>query len=447
MRRNYLRIAFAVLFLAGIATTNGFTDDPVSPDEEIASLKTQVQQLLQRIEKLEADQAKAKEDSAMAKEEVAKIKETAQAAQAARVDLANTLSKLKLKGRAAMGFFDSEKSGSFPSGSFEVPEAKLQFSFQPDDINILVVRFNLNNAVTSISTTSPLLDYLYVQSKDFLPFLKDTPFSLSGRLGRFKLGFGEETWTNNLVEGVLPSNSVGNVGLNDEALEFSGKIKLDNMKLQPLGWVLSVSDGNSGIGSDTSKAKAFMGKLYYSPISPLYLSASYYNSGELKASSAEMSIASLVAPPAASTEWDRTVWEIDARYDFGKGKKPLEPIAFSDSKAILRLSYGQFGDDIGGAAATAVKRNGQFGFIEGTYNLTNKFYTAARYSVVDLDGDQAASLNSITTNMYERYSLGVGYHWSQNIILKLGYDWNKESQVSTENKPNNLLSAVVATQF
>ena len=448
MKKKGLSIAAGVLFLLNVFIPKSFADE-ASRDNEIAGLKTQVQQLLQRIEKLESEQVNSKEESKKAKEELVKIKETTQSAQAGRVDLANTLSKLKLKGRAAVGFFDSGKAGSFPSGSFEIPEAKLQFSFQPDDINTLVARFNLNNAVTSVSTTSPLLDYLYLQSKDFLPFLKDTPFSLSGRLGRFKLGFGEETWTNNLVEGVLPSNSAGNVGLNDEAFELSGKIKLDNLKLQPLGWVLSVGDGNSGIGSDTSTAKAFMGKLYYSPISPLYLSASYYNSGELKSSNAEMSIAGLVSPPTttATTEWDRTVWEIDARYDFGKGKKPLEPIAFSDSKAILRLSYGQFGDDVGGSAATAVKRNGQFGFVEGTYNLTKKFYTAARYSLLDLDGDQTASLNSITTNMYERYSLGLGYHWSENTILKLGYDWNKESQVSTEDKPNNLLSAVVATQF
>jgi len=41
---------------------------------------------------------------------------------------------------------------------------------------------------------------------------------------------------------------------------------------------------------------------------------------------------------------------VDARYDFGKGKKPLEPIVYLDSKAIIRLFYGGFVDDVSGAS-------------------------------------------------------------------------------------------------
>lgn len=419
---------FALLLSIGIILAPASYAYADSRDEEIAILKTQVQELLKRIEKLEQEQLITKEE--------AKKGETANAS---RVNLANALSKLKIKGRWAAGYFDSQKAASYPSGSFEVPEAKIQFSFQPDDINTIVLRFNLNNATAQ----SPLLDYSYLQSKDFLPFLNDTPVSLSSRLGRFKLGFGEETWANNMAEGVLPSNSAGNVGLTDEGLELAGKIKLNKIHLNPLGWVFSVSDGNSGVGSDTSGAKAFMGKLYYSPIDPLYLSASYYHSGELKSSNAEMSIAGITSPPSGTTLWDRNVWELDARYDFGKGKKPLEPIGFSDSKAMVRLSYGQFGDDVSGAA----ERDGQFGFVEGTYNIFKKFYTAARYSIIDLNGDQTASLNSITANRYERYSVGIGFRWSENTILKVSYDWNKESGTSTEDVPNNLISAIVASQF
>ena len=406
-------------------------------DEELTVLKTQVQELLNRIEKLEADQAKAKEESLKAKEEVAKIKEASQAVQAPRVDLANTLAKLKIKGRAALGFFDSGKAGSYPAGSFEMPDAKLQFSFAPDAINTLVMRFNLNNATAQ----SPLLDYFFLQSKDFIPALKDSPFSLSTRLGKFKLGFGEETWSDNLVEGVLPSNSAARVTVVDEGLEFAGKVKLDKLKLKPLGWVVSVSDGNSGVGSDSTAGKAFMGKLYHSPIEPLYLSTTYYNSGRLDSSSAEMSIAGLVTRPSGENDWDRTVWEMDARYDFGKGKKPLDPPAFSDSKAILRLSYGQFKDE---ANRT---RDGNFGFLEGTYSWTEKFYTAGRFSFVDINGDGTATLNGVIANRYERYSLGGGYRWTDNTILKLGYDWNKNSWSGIGDADDNLLSAMVATQF
>ncbi|MDP3731643.1 MAG: hypothetical protein Q8R31_01245 [Candidatus Omnitrophota bacterium] len=416
----------------------GFTQ---ASEEEIAALKQQVQELMKRIEKLETDQVNTKQTATSAKEEVAKLKETTQAVQAGRVDLANALSKLKLKGRAAAGFFDSGKAGSFPAGSFEMPDAKIQFAFQPDDINTVTLRFNLNNATAQ----TPLLDYFFLTSKDFLPMLKNTPFSLSGRLGRFKLGFGEETWSDNPIEGILPSNSAGKTGATDEGLELAGKIKLDKIKimdytLRPLGWVASVSNANSGVGSDTSASKAFMGKLYYTPLNPLYLSVSYYDSGKLKGAS-EMSVAGLSSVPSGATEWKRRIWELDARYDFGKGKKPLDPPAYSDSKAILRLSYGQFGDEANRS------RHGNFGFVDGMYNLTKKFYTAGRYSFVDLDGDGTASLNSVTANRYDRYSLGLGYRWSENTILKLGYDWNKQSGSNTADADDNLLSAIVATQF
>lgn len=408
-------------------------------DEEIQALKVQVRELMQRIEKLEAEQVQSKAEVVKTKEEVAKVKET----QASRVDLANALSKLKMKGRFAAGYFDSGKAGSYPSGSFEMPDAKLQFSFQPDDVNTIVARFKLDNAVTSISTTSPLLDYLYLQSKDFLPVLKNTPFSLSGRLGRFKLGFAEETWSDNPIEGVLPSNSAGKVGVTDEGLELAGKIDLAKMglkQLRPLGWVVSVSDGNKEIGSDTSSSKAFLGKLYYTPINPLYLSASYYDSGNLKGA-AEMSIAGLTSLPSGGTDWQRKVWEVDARYDFSKGKKPQDPPAYSDSKAILRLSYGEFNDHANRS------RSGNFGFVDGIYNLNKKVYAAGRFSFVDLNGDGTATLNSVTANKYLRYSLGAGYRWSDNTIIKLGYDLNKNSGPGIDDADDNLLSAIVATQF
>ena len=435
MWNRFFKLAVLVLFLFNIAVVNVFAEG--SNEEELTVLKSEVQELLKRIEKLEVEQVVSKEESKKAKEEVTKLKETSQAQQAGRVDLANTLSKLKIKGRAALGFFDSGKAGSYPAGSFEMPDAKLQFGFQPDEINTLVLRFNLNNATAQ----SPLLDYFYLQSKDFIPALKDSPFSLSSRLGKFKLGFGEETWTDNLVEGIVPSNSAARATVVDEGLEFAGKVKLEDIGLKPLGWVVSVSDGNSGVGSDSTASKAFMGKLYHNPIEPLYVSGSYYNSGELDSSSSEMSIAGVTSAIQSGMAWRRSVWELDARYDFGKGKKPLEPIVFSDSKAIVRLSYGEFKDD-GNRT-----RSGNFGFVDGIYNLNKKFYAAGRYSFIDMNGDVTATLNSVTANRYDRFSLGGGYHWSDNVILKLGYDWNKNSGPSVNDADDNLLSALVATQF
>jgi hypothetical protein len=429
MVKIYLILILALVFMTAYVPT-GFA----ATDEEIQALKQQVQELMQRIEKLEAEQTRVKEEMA-----------GAPSGQAPKVDLSNALSKLKVKGRFAVGYYKTGNAGSFPSGSLEMPDAKIQFSFQPDEVNTVVMRLKLDNGVTSTSTTSPLLDYFYLQSKDFLEFLKDTPFTLSSRLGRFKLGFGEETWSDNPIEAVLPSNSAAKAGVSDEGLELAGKIKLDKIGLKPLGWVTSISNGNNTAGSDSSQGKAFLGKLYYAPIDPLYLSASYYDSDRLKSSDAEFTIGGLKTRPTGATNWKRKVWELDARYDFGKGKKPLDPPAYSDSKAILRLSYGGFHDVT--STAGAAERAGDFGFAEGTYNLTKKIYAAGRYSFVDLDNDVTASLNNVTANKYSRYSLGMGYRWTDNTLLKVGYDWNEESGSSTNEAHNDQLTAIVATQF
>lgn len=405
-------------------------------DEEIQALKTQVQELLKRIEVLEQSQAKVKEETAKQIEAVKKAEPT--------VLMDKASSKLKIKGRAAFGFYNAEnEAAAYSQGSFEVPDAKIQFAFAPDEINTVVLRLSLNNGVTSISSTSPLVDYFFLQSKDFIPALKDSPFSLSTRLGKFKLGFGEETWSDNAIESVLVSNSAGATTALDEGLEFAGKIKLEKFNLKPLGWVVSFTDGNAGVGSDNSQGKAFMGKLYYTPIDPLYLSASYYDSGRLKTANAEGRVAGLFTIPTGAVNWERHIWELDARYDFGKGKKWENSPLFSDSKSIVRLSYGAFSDH----AAAASERSGNFGFVEGIYNLNKKVYTAGRVSFVDLDGDSTASLNSVTANKYQRYSLGAGYRLRENAILKLAYDWNKESGPGISDVDNDLLSLVAALQF
>ena len=205
--------------------------------------------------------------------------------------------------------------------------------------------------------------------------------------------------------------------------------------------MVSVSDGNSGVGSDSNASKAVMTKLDYTPIDPLYLSASYYDSGDIGTGSSEMSIGGLVTKPTGANNWQREAWEVDARYDFKKGKKPLDPPVYSDSKGIVRLSYGEFQD------SSSTDRIGNFGFVDGIYNLNKKFYLAGRYSFVGLGAETTATLNSVSTNRYDRYSLGGGYRWSENTILKLGYDWNKASGAGVNDQDDNLLSAIVATQF
>lgn len=298
-----------------------------------------------------------------------------------RVDMAKSSSKLKLKGRSAMGYFDSGESGSYSSGSFELPDAKIEFDFEPDAKNTGVLRASLNNAAFNN------VDLLYLDSKDFLQFLEESPVKLNSRIGRFKLNFGEELFVDNPVDSAFITNSAATVVGRDEGIQLGLDMGLKDKK-NPLKLWGTVSNGNSGVGSDTTTPKAFTGKIAYRFCSPFYMSASYHHSGSLKGSNAEMPIAGLVTRPTNALKWDRQIWEVDARYDYRVGKI-LFPTAMTDSKAYLRLAYGEFFDD----AQPVSDRDGAYGFAEGLWNLTPKLYAMHRSSFIDLDGDATATLN------------------------------------------------------
>ncbi|MBI5144464.1 MAG: hypothetical protein HZA30_05300, partial [Candidatus Omnitrophica bacterium] len=229
-----------------------------------------------------------------------------------KVGLDKISSKLKIKGRWAAGYFDSDEGGSFNNGSFQAPEAKIQFTFKPDDINDIIMRMNLNNA------TFNNLDYFYLDTNimKLTPWEKTVPFTLTSRIGRFKIDFGEETFSNNPVESILPSNSAANVAGNDEGLMLTSKIG----KANPLILSFGVYNGNTGTGADNNWLKAFSGKLAYNIIDPLYVSASYYYSGNLGDVASEMSIGGITAPPTNALKWIRQIGEVDVRYDIMKGK-------------------------------------------------------------------------------------------------------------------------------
>lgn len=426
MPRKILAIALVSLTVLMFDFSRAWADQR---DDEIADLKAQVNGLIRRIEVLEQERAEAKQETKKPQEADVQKSEPS-------VVMEKLPSRLKIKGRVVVGFFDSGKAGSYPSGSFEVPDIKIQFGFEPDDINKIVLRMNLN------SGTFSSLDYAYIDTN--LSELLHFAMPLNSRIGRARLEFGEETVSNNAVEGALPSNSAANVDGKDEGFQLYGKWG----KAKSFGYAISVTNGNSGTGSDNGVAKSFTGKLFTSMFDPLAMSVSYHNSGSLKSSNAEMSIAGLTSRPANAARWSRDIWEFDLRYDFKKGKI-LNPPAFSDSKAIIRLAYGVFNDDVSTTAALGDRRerSGQYGFTEGLYHLTDKFYLAGRVSVVDLAGDVTASLNNITCNNYERYSLGMGYRLTGNVILKASYDWNRESGPGVDEVDNDLLSAVVTSQF
>lgn len=406
MKKIFVLVVGLTLFFSNV----GFA---VSQDEEIQQLKQQVQDLLRRIEQLEGKAPVA----AAPKEGVCSVL-TKKAA-----------SMIKMSGRFAAGYFDSQKAGSFSDGTWAAPDAKLRFDIQPDKINTIVMRGSFNNGKFNE------VDYLYVDSVGFLPFLEDKPFTLSSRLGKFKLDYGEETWSDNPVESTLISNSIGNATGVDEGWQLFGTVG----KEKKIKYSASVSNGTDSTG-DNNPSKAFAGKIGVTPFDPIYLSASYYNSGDLETDKSAYKIAGLNSVGKGVTDWKRSMWEVDARIDLWKGTKPLDPPAYNDSKVFVRGAYGQFSDELTGGS----DRDGDYGFVEGTWNICPKFYTSGRWSVVDLDSG-TASLQGAVAEWAQRWSLGGGFRLTDAAIIKAEYSWNVEDD--DHEVDNDQVATVLSMSF
>lgn len=355
--------------------------------------------------------------------------------------------------RLAIGYLDSGSNGTYPEGSYQMPEVKLRFNLQMTPDMKITLRMNLNNASFNNN-----LDYLYMDYTNLLataaPSLKDSSFNPTLRIGRFKLDIGEETWGNNSVEAASVTPSVTNTGAYDEGMQLFQTLPKDKIGI-PVKWSLSLTNGNSGTGADNQQAKALCLKIGINPINELYISSSYYNSGELLNSNAEMTYAGLATPPTSATRWTRTITEIDLRYDIQPGKENrLEPgaPAWSDSMAFFRVAYGQFKDDGKDTVAPIVAvtdRKGSYYFVEGTYNATEKLYLTSRYSMVEFDKNTLyASLNGVNANGYTRISGGVGYRLSGNTHIKAEYVTNDEDvPTGTAQPKDNQYAVLITTKF
>lgn len=342
--------------------------------------------------------------------------------------------------RFSAGYLDSGANGSYPDGSFQMPDVKLRFNWRMTPDVSISTRMNLNNA-----TFNNPLDVFCLDYKNLLPLaipsMKDSAFNPILRIGRFKVDFGEEQLANDPIDGVLVSNSAANVAGYDEGIQFFQNLPKETLGI-PAKWAFSITNGNNGASADNEQAKAIAFKVGVNPIPEFYVSGSYYNSGNVGKQSAEISYAGLLTPTANATEWTRTITEIDLRYDFQPDKENRlnpGPPAWSDSKAYVRAAYGQFKDSGKDKLPAVVKitpLEGTYYFLEGCYNATAKLYIAARYSWVGFDKSTTfASLNSVNANDYTRISAGVGYRLTDNTHVKI------ESMTNTEDIPTGATKA------
>ena len=329
----------------------------------------------------------------------------------------------------AAGYIDGGSVGNATPGTFAVPDAKVKVTAKVDADTTAVIRLNYDNGVANGA------DFAYIKMDNFINKLANTnsPVNPEITVGKFKTPFGEETQSNNPVEGALVSNSQANPTGNDAGILFKQD---DLVKNLPMMLCASFALLNGNGAADNNNTKAHMEKVSATfKDMPLYISLSNYGTGHNGTAVAPaLSIDGNRAVGAGT--WYSKVVELDVRYDMTEGKAfdPTKAPLFSDAKGVFRLAIGQ---GVTGQATTAARTEYNYVALDGIYNVDGKWYAAFRYSYVDYDGDK-----------FTRISIGGGHKMSENTILKAEYTQNSEPDTTTiPEVDNNQVSILWTTKW
>jgi hypothetical protein len=349
--------------------------------------------------------------------------------------------KLDLNGRLAAGYIDQGQTGNSTPGSFVVPDAKIQANAKLAEDITGVIRLNFDGG------TANGADYMYIKLDNVINKIANTKSLVNPviTVGAFKIDFGEETWSNNVVENALVNNSVTDPSGNGVGIQFKQNDLIPSLRLPLiLGVSLAFFNGNGNAATDNNNAKAYALKVSGTLKStPLYFSISDYGSGTLPCVANSSSL--VVGDPAVNgpiaglrtKNWTRKVYELDVRYDMLEGAAKFEPTKaplWSDSKGVFRLAYGNATDSVDAASSRVTQA---YIMLDAIYNVDKKWYVAFRYSYDDF-GVKGATGGPL--GKYTSISFGGGHRITDSTILKLDYTTNTEpTAVKVDDNSINLI--------
>jgi hypothetical protein len=139
-------------------------------------------------------------------------------------------------------------------------------------------------------------------------------------------------------------------------------------------------------------------------------------------------------PVGTSTDFHANLAEIDAKWRFHRGYLSAD------------AGYARYNDN---------ENNGRdiyYYAVEGVYGFTEKFYAVGRFSQIFALGgypilgysNPAEYFPGPVTEQIWRLSLGLGYKWNRNFILKSEYSLERGKEFSGQNRDHEDLLAAEA---
>jgi hypothetical protein len=329
--------------------------------------------------------------------------------------------KVNLSGEGGIALFKTGSEGFAPHSEFSVDEARL-FIEAPiwkevyfyGDVD-LATRENMDTQV--------YLGELYLDFEDVSQSWGHDD-QLNVRAGRMNMPFGEEYLTRYAIDDPLISHSVSDFWGVDSGVEIYGA-------LGKFSYVVAVQNGGD-YAQEYNDDKSVAGRISFDLNRHWHFSVSGMRTGDLNAqndgSSAEWfaneTFQSIGSPATTTFHVNAVELDMTARWASGHVQ------AFG--------GYAQYGDN---DPAADNRRDIFYYSAEVIQNLPEKFYAAARFSEVIADkgipllgnGDYGDYGDALTSDLW-RLSLGLGYRFSDQLIIKTEYSLERGKELSGESR-------------
>jgi hypothetical protein len=419
---------------AGLALVPGLAvAQTAGQDSELAAIREQNRLLQHQVQQQQKqiDELRTRLDT---------LQESVPAAARAPVATRSVAGSVRIGAETGLAFFSSGDDGVFPNAEFRVDDAKL-FIEAPVWKNVYFFG-GLEIATREANDEFFHTGELYLDAEGVLTGGRN--HSLSLRVGRFYLPFGEEYQERGVMTNPLITHSLADVWGIDEGVQAYGSFGV-------LQYNLAVQNGGHKTLHDFDADKAVTLRLALQPTPQLRLSVSAMRTGDLNAANDGMSetwfanaFFRALGPLATTRTFAAELQEADVAWKWGSGQ--------------LKAAAGwvHFDDD---STSGDFSRRMRYHSVEARQDLGPKLFGAARYSAIDAPGGYPLAGNGNAgkyfynpfaplTKDLQRLSLGLGYRFAEPLVWKIEYTWETGHLVSgVKRNDEDMLSSILGLKF
>jgi len=344
---------------------------------------------------------------------------------------------VNLSAEGGVAFFNTGRDGFSADSDLRVDEARL-FVEAPIWKEVYF-QGEVDLATRENPNLNAQMGELYLDAQD-LSQLWGRDGQLNLRAGRMYIPFGEEYLTRYAIDDPLISHSVADIWGYGPGVELYGA-------LGKLNYVVAVQNDSGANGvQDFDGDKAVTGRIGFDPNKHLHFSVSAMRTGNLSAQNDMISslwFGNLLLSPLGGPE--TTLFH----YELAEGDIMAN---WSSGHLSAFGGYGRYGDN---DPAASNGRNFFYYSVEGVQDLPKKFYLAARFSEVLSDkgigvlglGNYETFDDDLTTTLW-RLSLGIGYRFSNNLLVKTEYSFEGGKDLAGESRDHeNFFGTEAAFKF